>query len=456
MLAPGLRLGYVIAPPPVFAKLVQAKQAADLHTPGFNQRIVHEIVRSGFLDAHVPTIRSRYRLQRDAMQAALAAHLPTSGALACRWRVPGGGMFFWVELPEGVDSEALLAKAVERGVAFVPGAPFFAGAPRRNTLRLSFVTLGVEAIERGVAAIAAALRDLQQQDPAPMRARQGAGSAAMSRFAFSQVDVFTATALRGNPLAVVHGADALDDERMQAFARWTNLSETTFLLAPTDPAADYRVRIFTPGGELPFAGHPTLGSCHAWLERGGTPRVAAEVVQQCGVGLVRIRRDGTGAAFAAPPLAQREVAGDELAAVLAALGVGRERLVAAQWLKNGPDWLSLLLDSAATVLALEPDAVAMKRFASVGVVGPHAAGSECAFEVRGFVGRPSLYEDPVTGSLNAGLAEWLIGSGRAPERYLAAQGTRLGRAGRIRLAREGATIWVGGDTVTCIRGEVEL
>jgi PhzF family phenazine biosynthesis protein len=278
----------------------------------------------------------------------------------------------------------------------------------------------------------------------------------MSRFAFSQVDVFTATALRGNPLAVVHAADALDDERMQAFARWTNLSETTFLLAPTDPAADYRVRIFTPGGELPFAGHPTLGSCHAWLERGGAPRAAHEVVQQCGVGLVRLRRDAAGPAFAAPPLAQSEVAADDLWAVLAALGVGRERLVAAQWLKNGPNWLSLLFDSAATVLALEPDAAAMKRFASVGVVGPHGAGGECAFEVRGFVGRPSLYEDPVTGSLNAGLAEWLIGSGRAPERYVAAQGTRLGRAGRVRLAREGATVWVGGDTVTCIRGEVEL
>jgi PhzF family phenazine biosynthesis protein len=278
----------------------------------------------------------------------------------------------------------------------------------------------------------------------------------MSRFAFSQVDVFTATALRGNPLAVVHAADDLDDERMQAFARWTNLSETAFLLAPTDPAADYRVRIFTPGGELPFAGHPTLGSCHAWLERGGVPRAAHEVVQQCGVGLVRLRRDAAGPAFAAPPLAQSEVAADDLAAVLAALGVGRERLVAAQWLKNGPNWLSLLFDSAATVLALEPDAAAMKRFASVGVVGPHGAGGECAFEVRGFVGRPSLYEDPVTGSLNAGLAEWLIGSGRAPERYVAAQGTRLGRAGRVRLAREGATVWVGGDTVTCIRGEVEL
>jgi 2-aminoadipate transaminase len=176
VLAPGLRLGYVVAPPVVFAKLVQAKQAADLHTPGFNQRIVHEIVRGGFLDAHVPTIRSRYRRQRDAMQAALTAHLKTSGALACRWRVPGGGMFFWVELPEGVDSEALLAMAVERGVAFVPGAPFFAGVPRHNTLRLSFVTLGVEAIERGVATIAAALSDLQQQDAKTVRVRQGAGA----------------------------------------------------------------------------------------------------------------------------------------------------------------------------------------------------------------------------------------------------------------------------------------
>jgi len=278
----------------------------------------------------------------------------------------------------------------------------------------------------------------------------------MSRFAFTQVDVFTATALLGNPLAVVHGADALDDERMQAFARWTNLSETTFLLAPTDPDADYRVRIFTPGGELPFAGHPTLGSCHAWRERGGRSKVEGQVVQQCAVGLVRIKLDAAGAAFAAPPLARAEVDAEELDAVLAALGTDRGRLVAAQFLKNGPNWLSLELDSAATVLALEPDAARMKRFASVGVVGAHPAGSECAYEVRGFVGRPSLYEDPVTGSLNAGLGEWLIGSGRAPERYLAAQGTRLGRAGRVRIVREGSTIWVGGDTVTCIRGDVEL
>ncbi|HEV7575102.1 MAG TPA: PLP-dependent aminotransferase family protein [Caldimonas sp.] len=177
VLAPGFRLGYAIAPAAVFAKLVQAKQAADLHTPGFNQRIVHEIVRAGFLDAHVPTIRDRYRAQRDAMQAALLAHLPTAGPLACRWQMPGGGMFFWIELPEGVDSEALLVKAVRRGVAFVPGAPFFAGAPRANTLRLSFVTVGTELIERGIAALAAALRDLQEESARARPARRAPGRA---------------------------------------------------------------------------------------------------------------------------------------------------------------------------------------------------------------------------------------------------------------------------------------
>jgi 2-aminoadipate transaminase len=163
VLAPGLRLGYVIAPKAIFAKLVEAKQAADLHTPGFNQRIVHEVVKSGFLDAHVPTIRTRYKAQRDAMQAALAAQLPTTGALACRWRMPGGGMFFWVELPAGVDSDALLAKAVARGVAFVPGTPFFADAAQANTLRLSFVTVAPDVIARGIAALAAALRDLNDE-----------------------------------------------------------------------------------------------------------------------------------------------------------------------------------------------------------------------------------------------------------------------------------------------------
>jgi len=278
----------------------------------------------------------------------------------------------------------------------------------------------------------------------------------MTAFDFSQVDVFTDRALLGNPVAVVHGADALDDARMQAFARWTNLSETTFLLAPEDPGADYRVRIFTPGGELPFAGHPTLGSCHAWLERGGVPRTAGEVVQQCAVGLVRIRRGAGRAAFAAPPLAQRDVDATTRDAALAALGVARDRLVDARWLRNGPDWLTLLLDSAQAVLAVEPDAARMRAFASIGIAGAHPAGADCAFEVRGFVGGPAPYEDPVTGSLNAGLAEWLIGSGRASERYVAAQGTRLGRAGRVHVERTGGTIWVGGDTVTCVRGEVRL
>jgi len=278
----------------------------------------------------------------------------------------------------------------------------------------------------------------------------------LSRFAFDQVDVFTARPLFGNALAVVHGADALDDERMRRFACWTNLSETTFLLAPTDRDADYRVRIFTPTGELPFAGHPTLGSCHAWLGRGGAAKQSGEIVQQCGVGLVRIRRDGNALAFAAPPLARKPVADDDLDAVLAALGIGRERLVAAQWLNNGPNWLTLVLDSAATVLALAPDAAKMARFATVGVVGAHPEGGECAFEVRGFVSQPSLHEDPVTGSLNAGIAEWLIASGRAPDRYVAAQGARVGRAGRVLVAREGERFWIGGESVTCIRGDVEL
>ena len=278
----------------------------------------------------------------------------------------------------------------------------------------------------------------------------------MNRFAFDEVDVFTATALFGNALAVVHGGDALDDERMQRFARWTNLSETTFLLAPPDRDADYRVRIFTPTGELPFAGHPTLGSCHAWLGRGGASKKSGEIVQQCGVGLVRIRRDGNALAFAAPPLARKDVGEDDLDAVLGALGIGRECLVGAQWLKNGPNWLTLLLDSAATVLALAPDAVKMARFATVGVVGAHPAGDECAFEVRGFVSQPSLHEDPVTGSLNAGIAEWLIQIGRAPDRYVAAQGARVGRDGRVRVAREGDRFWIGGESVTCIRGDVEL
>ncbi len=273
---------------------------------------------------------------------------------------------------------------------------------------------------------------------------------------FTQVDVFTDTPLLGNPLAVVHDAHGLSDAQMQAFARWTNLSETTFLLPTTDPAADYRLRIFTPGGELPFAGHPTLGTCHVWLEAGGVPRTAGEVVQQCGVGLVRIRRDGVRNAFAAPALRRRDVAEAELVPVLAALSLTRAQVQATQWLDNGPTWLGLLLDSADTVLALAPNHAALKCLAKVGVIGPHAVGSEWAFEVRAFAAPIGIPEDPVTGSLNASLAQWLMASGIAPESYVAAQGTRMARAGCVHIAREGDTVWVGGSSVSCVRGELAL
>lgn len=279
----------------------------------------------------------------------------------------------------------------------------------------------------------------------------------MSRnFTFTQVDVFTDAPLKGNPLAVVHAAEGLADAQMQDFARWTNLSETTFLLPPTEPGADYRVRIFTPGGELPFAGHPTLGSCHAWLQAGGVPKAAGRVVQQCGVGLVTIRRDGERSAFAAPALRREAVDEGLLDSVLAALGLRREQLRAAQWLDNGPRWLGLLLDQAESVLAIEPDHAALKSLAKVGVIAPHPPGHECQFEVRGFAAPIGIPEDPVTGSLNASLAQWLIGGGQAPARYVAAQGTRLGRAGRVHIAQEDGQVWVGGHSVSCIRGTLAL
>lgn len=278
----------------------------------------------------------------------------------------------------------------------------------------------------------------------------------MSTFTFTQVDVFTDQPLKGNPLAVVHGADALSDAQMQAFAHWTNLSETTFLLQPTDPAADYRVRIFTPNEELPFAGHPTLGSCHAWLQAGGTPRVRGMVVQQCGVGLVRIRQNESGAAFAAPALKMEAVDEATLDKVLDALGLARERVRAAQWLQNGPRWLTLLLDSAETVLAVEPDHGALKDLAEVGLVGPYPAGSACQFELRAFAAVIGVPEDPVTGSLNAALAQWLIGAGLAPTHYVASQGTALGRAGRVHVDQDGEALWIGGHCVTCMSGQVLL
>ena len=275
-------------------------------------------------------------------------------------------------------------------------------------------------------------------------------------FQFTQVDVFSATPLQGNPLAVVHGADALSEAQMHAFARWTNLSETTFLLKPTDPAADYRVRIFTPHRELPFAGHPTLGSCHAWLEAGGVSQADGETVQQCAAGLIRIRRSGTRLAFAAPPRLRTGPLEDELLARIAkALSLRAEDVLGHQWVDNGPGWAAVRVRSAETVLNLKIDWPALGGI-KLGVVGPHAADHDAQFEVRALIGEGAGYEDPVTGSLNASLAQWLIESGAAPEAYVAAQGTCLQRTGRVHLVREAGTVWVGGASVSCVRGELTL
>ena len=244
---------------------------------------------------------------------------------------------------------------------------------------------------------------------------------------------------------------------MAGIANWTNLSETTFLLAPTNPEADYRVRIFTPERELPFAGHPTLGSCHAWLSTGIAPK-QENIVQECGVGLVRIRRDGKRLAFAAPPLRRAgDVAPDMLARIARALRIEPEAIKASQWVDNGPGWVGVMLATRSELLAIERDYPALPGQA-LGVVAPwdeNRDGTGAQFEVRAFVGTRAA-EDPVTGSLNAGLAQWLIGAGLAPDAYIASQGTKLGRAGRVHVARAGADIWIGGDTVTCIEGKIHV
>jgi PhzF family phenazine biosynthesis protein len=270
---------------------------------------------------------------------------------------------------------------------------------------------------------------------------------------FKQVDVFGAEPLSGNPVAVVLEAEGLAEEEMRRFASWTNLSETTFVLPASAPEADYRARIFTPVLELPFAGHPTLGTCHAWLESGGKPRNSTEIVQECDAGLIRVRREGDRLAFAAPPLVRAGPASEEeVARVAAALGVDRGEMLAVEWVDNGPGWIAALFESADRVLELRPGALDF----DLGVVGFHPPGCSAAIEVRAFTPVNGIsVEDPVTGSLHASVAQWLLGSGRLMSPYLATQGGAIGRAGRVHLTQEAhGDIWVGGRAETVLTGAV--
>jgi PhzF family phenazine biosynthesis protein len=272
---------------------------------------------------------------------------------------------------------------------------------------------------------------------------------------FRQVDVFTTMPYAGNPVAVVLDAEGISTEEMQRFAHWTNLSETTFVLPPSAEGADYHVRIFTPVAELPFAGHPTLGTAHAWLEAGGEPARDGVVIQQCAAGLVAVRHTEDGLAFAAPPLLRSgPVDGATMREVASILRLDEAAIVDTQWADNGPGWIAVLLNSAEAVLALRPGFVG--DF-DIGVAGPHQEGSTEAFEVRAFIGKDgATVEDPVTGSFNASLAGWLLESGRATAPYVARQGTVLGRAGRVHVTQDDGGIWVGGGTITCVNGVVEL
>ncbi|WP_243020305.1 PhzF family phenazine biosynthesis protein [Simplicispira sedimenti] len=287
----------------------------------------------------------------------------------------------------------------------------------------------------------------------------------MPERAFQQIDVFSQRPGDGNPLAVVLDAQGLSDADMQRFATWANLSETTYLLPPTEAGlaagADYRVRIFSPGGELSFAGHPTLGSCHAWLKAGGSPRVPGSIVQECAGGLVRIEQSDGLLAFAAPPMQRSAPNPALLALVTGALGLRPQQVLAAQVLDNGPRWLALLLPSAELVLGLQPDHARLKDLGQdVGVVHVAPSASDTSrpgVTVRAFAAPMGNPEDPVTGSLNGSLAQWLIAEGLAPQRYLVAQGERLGRAGRVHIRQdEQGQVWVGGQSVTCIQGTALL
>jgi PhzF family phenazine biosynthesis protein len=257
----------------------------------------------------------------------------------------------------------------------------------------------------------------------------------------------------GNPVAVILDGEGLTAEEMQRVARWTNLSETTFVLAPSTDAADYRLRIFTPGGELPFAGHPTLGSAHAWLENGGTPKDANRIVQECQAGLVSVRNSEGVLSFAAPPTVHSgDLENDYLDTVVAAFGIDRSQILAHQWVDNGPGWSVVQLPSAQDVLALEPD-LSLIPNAMVGAIGAYPEGSEFAFEMRTFAPGVGVAEDPVCGSMNASVGQWLAASGRVGGSYRVSQGARVGRAGEISITADAdGTVWVGGNTATCFRG----
>ena len=278
----------------------------------------------------------------------------------------------------------------------------------------------------------------------------------MKELPFQQVDVFSSEAFKGNPVAVIFNADGLSDEQMVAIAKWTKLSETTFILKPTNPNADYCVRIFTQNGELPFAGHPTLGTCHAWLQRGGRAK-NEKIIQECGLGLVPIRHENERLAFAAPALLRCGPVDEAIVAeITRGLRIDRDAIIAIAWADNGPGWVALQLHSRAAVLALDPDYVALGEH-MIGVVGPWdpiADGDEAQFEVRAFAPGAGIAEDPATGSFNAALAQWLIAAGHAEPTYVASQGAALGRSGMIHVQKIGADIWIGGDTTTLINGVI--
>jgi PhzF family phenazine biosynthesis protein len=273
---------------------------------------------------------------------------------------------------------------------------------------------------------------------------------------FDQVDVFGSARYLGNPLAVVHEAVDFSTEEMARFARWTNLSETTFLLPPSDPDADYRVRIFTPEGELPFAGHPTLGSAWAWLHRGGVPKQEQLIVQECGVGNVRIKQREQGLAFAAPGLLREGPVDEEtLETICRGLSIEREEILDHHWVDNGPGWAAVLLRDADRVLSIVPDFSQLKEI-NFGIIGPGSPHPEADFEVRAFVESFSIPEDPVTGSLAAGIAIWFQKQGHAPASYTLHQGTAIQFSGLIDVHAEDGTIWIGGTVHECISGQKSI